>query len=235
VGNKVNGRQTCAVHTVPGRVGVTVTVTSKLPIEHSDRHERRSSANFELSTGHLAFAACGLRPVNGAQRGDGAISMRSAARALSLGQSGHGHRPKHRGSDSIHPCFGLLYFPRPPAREYVAFYTSPLMPRLLAICLLAAFEETKFRLVLMTLLILAAVALWRKTPPAWYFVLIIVVAQFANVGGLVLHDPMYGSLRYLALGSVWGWLYWKHGWLSALTGHSTTHLFLDPLLFFGLQ
>jgi hypothetical protein len=116
--------------------------------------------------------------------------------------------------------------------NYVTFFTSPLTPRLQVICLLAAYEEVKFRLLLMTVLCVVVAALWKRTPPGWCFVLIIIAAQFANVGGSILKnpDPVYTSLRYLAVGSVWGWLYWKHGWLSALIGHSSTHIVLDPLL-----
>jgi hypothetical protein len=114
--------------------------------------------------------------------------------------------------------------------NYVAFFTSPLTPRLQAICLLAAYEEVKFRLLLMTALTLMVAALWKRTPPGWCFVLIIIAAQVANIGSFLVGDPGYGSLRYLAVGSVWGWLYWKHGWLSALIGHTSTHIVLDPLL-----
>jgi hypothetical protein len=114
--------------------------------------------------------------------------------------------------------------------QYVEFFTSPLKPRVLPTCFLAIVEEIKFRLLVMTGLAAAIAALWRRTPPAWCFVLIIVSAHFADVGALVLHDPVYGSLRYLAVGSVWGWLYWRYGWLSALIGHVATHLLLDPLL-----
>jgi hypothetical protein len=116
--------------------------------------------------------------------------------------------------------------------NYVAFYTSPLTPRLQAICVFAAFEEVKFRLLLMTALYVVVAAFLKRTPPAWCFVLIIVAVQWANVGAYILNnpDPAYTLLRSLAVGCVWGWLYWKHGWLSALIGHSSTHIFLDPLL-----
>ena len=116
--------------------------------------------------------------------------------------------------------------------NYVAFYTSPLSPRLQAICVLAAYEEVKFRLLLMTALCVVVAAFWKQTPPGWCFMLIIIAVQFANVGAFILNnpDPAYTSLRYLAVGSIWGWLYWKHGWLSALIGHSSAHIFLDPLL-----
>ena len=114
--------------------------------------------------------------------------------------------------------------------DYVAFYTSPLWPRLPAICVMAALEEVKYRLVLMTALVSVAALIWRGKPPAWVFVLIIIAVQAANVGHLVLADPLYGSLRYWLVGSVWGWLYWRHGWAAALVGHAACHLALDPLL-----
>jgi hypothetical protein len=119
--------------------------------------------------------------------------------------------------------------------DYVRFYTSPLIPRTPAICLLAIFEEIKFRLLIMTMLALAVTAIWRKTPPTWCFAIIIICAQFANVSAVVVQDPTYASLRYLAVGSVGGWLYWRYGWVSALVGHATTHILLDPLLLVGLR
>ena len=128
-----------------------------------------------------------------------------------------------------------LFFRGHLSSSYVAFFTSPLVPRTLAMCLLAVFEELKFRLLLMSVLALAVAALWKRTPPAFCFPLIIVAAQLANVGMFVLLDPVYASLRYLAVGCVWGWLYWKYGWVSALVGHGTAHLILDPLLLVGLS
>ena len=121
------------------------------------------------------------------------------------------------------------------APDYVRFYTSSLFPRTLQLCALAMLEETKYRLLVMTTIALVVAAILRRPPPPWGFALIIVASQLANVGGLVLRDPAYASLRYLAVGSVWGWLYWRYGWVSALVGHASTHLLLDPLLLAGLQ
>ena len=119
------------------------------------------------------------------------------------------------------------------AREYLDFYTSPLLPRVWVISAKAGIEEIKYRLVLMTGLALAYTILRGKldTPAA---VAIIIAAQFANVGNLVLADPLYGTLRYWVVGCVWGWLYWRHGWLAALVGHVATHPLLDPALMFVL-
>lgn len=117
--------------------------------------------------------------------------------------------------------------------DYVAFYTSPLVPRTFSTCWLACVEEFKYRLLLMTALVFA-VSMARGKPSAAWFVAIIVVAQFASVFSLVLADPLYASLRFWAVGTVWGWLYWRHGWIAALAGHGTVHLALDPALFLAL-
>ena len=113
--------------------------------------------------------------------------------------------------------------------DYVAFYTSPLFPRTAVVGILASLEEVKFRLLLMTALVIA-LSLWRRPLRPLAFIAVILACQFANVGGLVVADPLYASLRYLAVGSVWGLLYWRHGWVAALIGHGATHFILDPLL-----
>ncbi len=116
---------------------------------------------------------------------------------------------------------------------YAAFYTSPLLPRTPVLCVMAAIEEFKFRLLLMTGLTMA-VALRRGRVSNGQFIAIILVSQLCLVWPMVLAAPLYGALRYWAVGAVWGWLYWRHGWLAGLAGHATTHLLLDPLLLLAL-
>ncbi len=58
----------------------------------------------------------------------------------------------------------------------------------------------------------------------------ILVAQFADIGGLVVAWPEYAVPRFWLVGTVWGWLYWRHGFVSALAGHGLCHLLLDPVL-----
>lgn len=55
------------------------------------------------------------------------------------------------------------------------------------------------------------------------------------MGLSVFADPLYATLRYWLVGAVWGWLYWRHGFLAALAGHGLSHLLLDPLLLRALQ
>jgi hypothetical protein len=126
-----------------------------------------------------------------------------------------------------------LVFRRSLPPGYVAFYTSPLLPRTPVLCAMAAIEEFKFRLLLMTGLTMA-IALWRERVSNRQFIAIILASQLCLVWQMVLADPLYGALRYWAVGAVWGWLYWRHGWLAGLAGHMTTHLLLDPLLLVSL-
>jgi len=123
---------------------------------------------------------------------------------------------------------GLVFRRMLPA-QYVAFYTSPVVPRTPLACLLSGIEEVKFRLVLMTLLVIS-MSYFRRPLPPLAFVAAILVSQFANVGALVIAIPAYAIFRFWAVGSVWGWLYWRHGWLAALIAHGASHLALDPLL-----
>ncbi len=119
-------------------------------------------------------------------------------------------------------------------RSYLAHFTSPLWPRMLLSCLLSTFDEVQYRLLLMTGLVMALSVFKVRLRPA-HFIAIILIAQLANVGALVIAAPLYASLRYWAVGCVWGWLYWRHGWLAALTGHGAAHLLLDPVLLMVLS
>jgi hypothetical protein len=125
----------------------------------------------------------------------------------------------------------LVLFRTHLSADSVRFYTSPLFPRLAQTCWKVVQEEGHFRLLIMTALIMPAGWAWRGRPPAAVFWIAIVATQFADVGGLVLGDPLYATLRFWVVGCVWGWLYWKFGWLAATAGHLGARLVLDPLLF----
>jgi hypothetical protein len=127
---------------------------------------------------------------------------------------------------------GLLFRRALPA-DYVAIYTGPLLPRTFVACLGAALEEVKFRFLLMSAIVFL-LGLWRRPVPPWGFVAAILLSQFVNVGALVIAYPFWGTLRFWLVGSVWGVLYLRHGWLAALLAHGTIHLLLDPLLLWTL-
>lgn len=117
--------------------------------------------------------------------------------------------------------------------DYVAFYTSPLFPRTAYALLGSLIEEVKFRLILMTCLMLI---LTRATglKPLHAAGIAIILSQLANVFPLLLVTPLYGLLRFWLVGSVWGWLYFRHGWVTAAVAHPLTHLVMDPWLLLTL-
>jgi hypothetical protein len=113
--------------------------------------------------------------------------------------------------------------------DYLAKAIAPLWPRTPLAVLGSVMEEVVFRLAAMSALV-AMPGLIGKKPVAAWVVFAIVAAQFFNVGELVLADPLYATPRYWLVGCVWGWLYWRHGFVSALLGHGLCHLLLDPAL-----
>ena len=116
---------------------------------------------------------------------------------------------------------------------YIAFYTSPLAGRTIPMCLKSLTEEFSYRLLIMTAIV-AIIRIVRGKVSPQSFIVSAIIAQFYGVWPYVVHDPLYASLRYLAVGTAWGLLYWKRGWLAAASGHGLTHLVLDPLLLLGL-
>ena len=115
------------------------------------------------------------------------------------------------------------------AQAYLERYNSFDWELTVWACIGSMREELIYRLGLMTLLV-ALPAVWGKSAgPAW-ITAAIVVSQFCNIGSLAWATPPWGILRYWAVGCVWGWLYWRHGFASAFIGHGTAHLLLDPLL-----
>lgn len=150
--------------------------------------------------------------------------------------------PRAAGSATIRSILGVtlfivvldaLIFRRHLDASYVTFYTSDLRGRTLPMCFKALWEEIQYRLVSMTAIVAIVRIAQGKVSPATY-VFAAILAQFYGVWPFVVQDPLYASLRYLAVGTVWGLLYWRHGWLAAASGHALTHLILDPLLLLAL-
>jgi hypothetical protein len=122
---------------------------------------------------------------------------------------------------------------------YVRLFSGPdLMGRIRLFAAKAMLEEVAFRLVVMGAIV--AVGGWldrdRKGVAApFIFVIAILVAQAVNLG-LQLRPPsnvgedVYDLLRFYLPGVVWGWLCWRHGFISAFAAHPLTHLVLQPLL-----
>lgn len=90
-----------------------------------------------------------------------------------------------------------------------------------------------YRLVVMTAFIMVCVRLFSRAPTL-SIVGSIVLAQLACVWPFLLVFPLYASLYFWLIGCVWGWLYWRHGWVTSAMAHSLVHLLLDPPLYWLL-
>nr|WP_321511502.1 CPBP family intramembrane glutamic endopeptidase [uncultured Hyphomonas sp.] len=128
-------------------------------------------------------------------------------------------------------------------------YSPPEMPALgfrgpvggLLVSIAAAVgEEVWFRLGLMTLLVWAASRLLRQDRPnpllIWGIILLTAVAfGMAHLPQLASFDAatpfsMWGTiLGNCAVGSLYGWLYWRHGLLAAMVGHFSVDVVIHVL------
>ena len=132
--------------------------------------------------------------------------------------------------------------------DYVTlFRNNDLRFRLLFFMLGAYAENIYYRLFLMSALVWAISLIWRggnRQPANWVFWAALTITQFVNAGFNVvaqIPDPItpvtlaYDALRYICPGLVWGYLYWRHGLVSAEIGAVGAHPFLQPLLGYLLQ
>jgi hypothetical protein len=126
--------------------------------------------------------------------------------------------------------------------SYVASFSATGVGRRLVYFMLRAFnEEVFYRLFLMSALVCGLNLARRSsgaTPDRVYWVAII-AAQTVPV--VLNAGPVYGSealpgfllyalLRFIGPGILWGYLYWRHGFLTAQAAHVGTHVFLQPSL-----
>ena len=97
-------------------------------------------------------------------------------------------------------------------------------------------EEILYRLFLGTVFACVLGKIWRG---GISIMAAMVLAQTVNaVVGFwwVSDEPLtpfviaYGVLRIVVPGTIWGYLYWRHGLLTSLTAHLTSHVFLQPML-----
>ena len=126
-----------------------------------------------------------------------------------------------------------------PAVQRVMLDQNPLAGRLLFFVRGALLDELEYRLIALTAIAwgLARLAKRRVPGTSWAAILLtaLVVYPLGNWSYFRDLDPTAMTLlREVALhggaGVLWGWLYWRHGWLSGLTGHVAAHLSLQPLL-----
>lgn len=118
---------------------------------------------------------------------------------------------------------------------------TPTLVRLEYYAVRAFGEDVVYRLFLMSLLACAGVSLLRQRPASVYW-LAIIAAQLANVAltcwaytPLTPAMALYTVIRLVLPGILWGYLYWRHGFLTATLAHVTTHLFYQPLMTLALS
>jgi len=100
------------------------------------------------------------------------------------------------------------------------------------------YEEITFRLILLTaiawiLVSLAGLRVWCF----WAAIFLVALAAYPALHITYLETLQPSTLVVLreillhgAAGTLWGYLYWRHGLLAAMVGHLSAHLSLEPLL-----
>jgi hypothetical protein len=133
---------------------------------------------------------------------------------------------------------GIIFRHTLPVSNAHLFSGPDLIGRVGLFTLKAMLDEVAFRLFVMAAII--AVGGWLvhdgygEAAP-FVFVIAILAAQALNLG-LQLPPPptareaAYDLLHFYFPGVVWGWLCWRHGFVSAFVGHPLTLLALQPLL-----
>ena len=103
----------------------------------------------------------------------------------------------------------------------------------------ALFDEIWFRLIALTGLawLIARGTGWRDGRAVWPAILAVAVVLYPlgtweyfrtlDWSGMTVAREV---LLHGGAGVLWGWLYWRHGWLAGVSGHICAHLALQPLL-----
>jgi len=126
-----------------------------------------------------------------------------------------------------------------PAVQRITLAQNALSERLIYYARGAVLDELEYRLIALTAIAWGLASLAKRPAPAAVRAAILLTALVAYPLGNWAYfqslDPTAMTVaRELALhggaGVLWGWLYWRHGWLSGLTGHVAAHLSLQPLL-----
>ncbi|MFL9863604.1 hypothetical protein PQR67_05420 [Paraburkholderia fungorum] len=127
--------------------------------------------------------------------------------------------------------------------DYVAFFAGhPLSERLVYFMLRAFNENIFYRLVFMSTMLWGMGLVWRDSrgqiPNAAYWIAII-LAQAIPM--LLNEAPFYPShltaafllyvvAHFILTGILWGFLYWRYGFVTAEIAHVSTHIFLQPVM-----
>jgi Type II CAAX prenyl endopeptidase Rce1-like len=125
-----------------------------------------------------------------------------------------------------------------------ALRATPQLVRLQYYGVRAFGEDVAYRLFLMSFLAFAGASLLRRdrgSIPARLYWAAIVASSIIDVGlncwpyvSLTPAIWSYTLVRLVLPGVLWGYLYWRHGFVTATAAHLATHMFYQPLMTLAL-
>jgi hypothetical protein len=125
---------------------------------------------------------------------------------------------------------GLLFRHGLPANYVGYFHTLPLGERMTYYFMRAFQENIVYRLFLFSVVIYALTRLRNGPVSLGWAVAAMIGVQVLNVWINVAPMTGYDVIRYVVPGSLWAWLYWRFGFVTAEVGHVSCHAFLQPIL-----
>jgi hypothetical protein len=127
--------------------------------------------------------------------------------------------------------------------SYVAFFSEhPLSERMIYFMLRAFNEEILYRLFFMSTVLLGMGLVWRdsqgKIPKSAYWAVIILAQAIPMLLNEAPFYPpnltpiflLYVVVRFILAGILWGFLYWRYGFVTTEIAHVSTHVFLQPIM-----
>jgi hypothetical protein len=130
---------------------------------------------------------------------------------------------------------------------YVAYFSELTLSERMIYFMLRAFNETiLYQLFFMSAVVWGIGLVWQDSqglPPKTAYWIAIILAQtipmLLNAAGF--YPPhitpiflLYVAVRFILVGILWGFLYWRYGFVMAETAHVSTHIFLQPILGYSL-
>ncbi|MGB8423359.1 hypothetical protein [Paraburkholderia sp.] len=127
--------------------------------------------------------------------------------------------------------------------SYVAYFSGhPLSERMLYFMLRAFNENILYRLFFMSTVLWGMGLVWRNSqghiPKAAYWIAIILAQTIPMLLNEAPFYPpyltpiflLYVLVRFILAGILWGFLYWRYGFVTAEMAHVSTHIFLQPIM-----
>ncbi|MFM0591666.1 hypothetical protein [Paraburkholderia dilworthii] len=141
----------------------------------------------------------------------------------------------------------LVVFRRLLPSTYVAYFSGLTLTTRLIYFMMRAFNENIFyRLFFMSAVLWVLGLVWRDSQgrlpnAAYWFAIVLAQAVPMLINEAPFYPPhltpvflLYVVVRFILAGVLWGFLYWRYGFVTAETAHVGTHIFLQPIMGFVL-